>query len=82
MTDALRDEATIAHEMINVHGTEAATVARANAHAAALAGQAATSKILDPDIGDNPAASDQQGDTIPGAGLPASSLTAPSPTKG
>jgi hypothetical protein len=44
MTDALRDEATIAHEMINVHGTEAATVARANARAAALAGQAAQAK--------------------------------------
>lgn len=44
MTDALRDEETIAHDMIDVHGTEAAAVARANARAAALAGQVGQAK--------------------------------------
>ncbi len=44
MTDWLRDKETIAHDMIDVHGTEASTVARANARAAALAGQAARAK--------------------------------------
>ena len=34
------DEHKLAHDMIDVHGWEAATVARGNARAAALAGQA------------------------------------------
>jgi hypothetical protein len=41
MTDSFRDEEAVAYDMIDVHGTEASTVARANARAAALAGQAA-----------------------------------------
>ena len=44
MTDERRDAAVLAHDMIDVHGTEASTVARANARAAALAGQAAQAK--------------------------------------
>ena len=35
-----RDERTLARDMIEVHGAEAAAVARKNARAAALAGQA------------------------------------------
>jgi hypothetical protein len=34
------DERKLAHDMIDVHGREAATVARGNARAAALTGQA------------------------------------------
>ena len=34
------DDHKLAHDMIDVHGREAATVARGNARAAALAGQA------------------------------------------
>ncbi len=43
MTDGSDDE-TLARDMIEVHGTKAATVARENARAAALAGQAAQAK--------------------------------------
>ena len=43
MTDGSSDE-TLARDMIDVHGTEAATVARGNARAAALAGQAPQAK--------------------------------------
>ncbi len=43
MTDG-RDEETLTRDMIEVHGTAAATVARDNARAAALAGQAAQAK--------------------------------------
>lgn len=38
------DEALLAHNMIEVHGAEAATIARGNARAAALAGQATQAK--------------------------------------
>jgi hypothetical protein len=38
------DEHTLARDMIDVHGVEAATVARENARAAALAGQAMQAK--------------------------------------
>ena len=38
------DERKLAHDMIDVHGMEAATVARGNARAAALAGQAEKAK--------------------------------------
>jgi len=38
------DDQTLAQDMIEVHGREAATVARADARAAALAGQAARAK--------------------------------------
>jgi len=38
------DDHKLARDMIDVHGTEAATVARGNARAAALAGQAAQAK--------------------------------------
>jgi len=38
------DDQTLARDMIEVHGSEAATVARENARAAALAGQAARAK--------------------------------------
>jgi hypothetical protein len=38
------DDQTLARDMIEVHGREAATVARENARAAALAGQAARAK--------------------------------------
>ena len=43
MTDGSHDQ-TLARDMIEVHGTKAATVARGNARAAALAGQAAHAK--------------------------------------
>jgi hypothetical protein len=43
MTDR-SDEHNLACDMIDVHGQEAATVARANARAAALAGQAEKAK--------------------------------------
>ena len=38
------DGEALAHDMIDVHGMEPATVARANARDAALAGQAALAK--------------------------------------
>jgi hypothetical protein len=38
------DDQTLARDMIEVHGREAATAARENARAAALAGQAAQAK--------------------------------------
>ena len=38
------DGRKLAHDMIDVHGREGATVARGNAHAAALAGQAEKAK--------------------------------------
>jgi hypothetical protein len=38
------DEEVRAHDMIDVHGIEAATIARGNARGAALAGQAALAK--------------------------------------
>ena len=38
------DAEALAHDMIDVHGMEAATVARENARGAALAGQAALAK--------------------------------------
>ena len=38
------DEELLAHDMIEVHGAEAATIARGNARAAALAGQATQAK--------------------------------------
>jgi hypothetical protein len=38
------DDQTLARDMIDVHGREAATVARENARAAALAGQAPQAK--------------------------------------
>jgi hypothetical protein len=43
MTDC-SDGHNLARDMIDVHGQEAATVARANARAAALAGQAEKAK--------------------------------------
>jgi hypothetical protein len=43
MTDEIDDD-TLAHDMIEVHGTRAAAVARENARAAALAGQAMQAK--------------------------------------
>jgi hypothetical protein len=43
MTDEI-DEDTLAHDMIEVHGAEASTVARDNARAAALAGQVVRAK--------------------------------------
>ncbi len=43
MTDGSKDH-KLAHDIIDVHGTEAATVARENARAAALAGQAERAK--------------------------------------
>jgi hypothetical protein len=39
MTDEI-DDSALAHDMIEVHGSGAATVARENARTAALAGQA------------------------------------------
>ena len=41
------DDNKLARDMIDVHGKEAATVARENARAAALAGQAEKSEVLD-----------------------------------
>ena len=43
MTDEIDDDA-LAHDMIEVHGTRTAAVARENARAAALAGQAVQAK--------------------------------------
>jgi hypothetical protein len=43
MTDEIDDD-TLAHDMIEVHGSGAATVARENARTAALAGQATQAK--------------------------------------
>jgi hypothetical protein len=43
VTDGSEDH-NLARDMIDVHGQEAATVARANARAAALAGQAEKAK--------------------------------------
>ncbi len=43
MTDG-SDDHDLARDMIDVHGNEAATVARGNARAAALAGQAEKAK--------------------------------------
>jgi hypothetical protein len=43
MSDGSNDH-NLARDMIDVHGKEAATVARANARAAALAGQAEKAK--------------------------------------
>ena len=43
MTDGSDDD-NLARDMIDVHGQEAATVARANARAAALAGRAEKAK--------------------------------------
>jgi len=43
MTDGIDDD-TLAHDMIEVHGAQAAIVARENARAAALAGQATKAK--------------------------------------
>jgi hypothetical protein len=43
MTDEIDDDA-LAHDMIEVHGTRTAAVARENARAAALAGQAMQAK--------------------------------------
>jgi len=43
MTDEINDDA-LAHDMIEVHGTRTAAVARENARAAALAGQAMQAK--------------------------------------
>jgi hypothetical protein len=43
MTDG-SDAEVLVHDMIEVHGTEAATVARNNARAAALAGRATEAK--------------------------------------
>jgi hypothetical protein len=39
------DEPSLARDMIEVHGAQAATVARGNARAAALAGQAPRAKF-------------------------------------
>jgi hypothetical protein len=44
MADEFVDEQSLARDMIEVHGMEAATVARKNARGAALAGQAARAK--------------------------------------
>jgi hypothetical protein len=44
MSDDSVDEQSLARDMIEVHGMEAATVARSNARGAALAGQAAQAK--------------------------------------
>jgi hypothetical protein len=54
MTDE-SDDHKLASDMIDVHGREAAIVARENARAAALAGQAAQAKFLDPGAWDYPA---------------------------
>ena len=43
MTDDIDDD-TLVHDMIEVHGAQAAIVARENARAAALAGQATKAK--------------------------------------
>jgi len=43
-TVAAADEQSLARDMIEVHGTEAATIARANARAAVLAAQTAQAK--------------------------------------
>ena len=42
--NAAADEQSLAHDMIEVHGAEAAAVARANARTAALAAQMAQAK--------------------------------------
>jgi hypothetical protein len=44
MADDFVDEQSLVRDMIEVHGMEAATVARDNARGAALAGQAAQAK--------------------------------------
>jgi acetyl-CoA acetyltransferase len=44
MADDFVDEQSLARDMIDVHGAEAATVARENARATVLAGQAAQAK--------------------------------------
>ena len=44
MAEGFIDEQSLARDMIEVYGVEAATVARANARGAALAGQAAQAK--------------------------------------
>ena len=60
MTDG-SDDQRLARDMIDVHGREAATVARANARAAALAGQAPQAKswikvlgMIQRQLADNP----------------------------
>jgi hypothetical protein len=54
------DDQTLARDMIDVHGREAATVARENACAAALAGQAPAGEVLDQGARDHPAAAGRQ----------------------
>ena len=81
MIDGLRDEEMIAHDMIDVQGTEAATVARANARAAALAGQVAQAKSWIRILGLIQRRQTSKATPSPGDGLPASSRTAPNSTR-
>ena len=65
------DDQSLACDMIEVHGVDAATVARNNARGAALAGQAAPAgEVLDQSAQDHPASSGWQSITGPGGGQP------------
>jgi hypothetical protein len=55
------DDDNLARDMINVHGKEAAIVARENARAAAVAGQAEEGEVLDQGARGHPAAAGRQG---------------------
>jgi hypothetical protein len=65
--DDASDNDKLARDMIDVHGTEAATVARENARAAAVAGQAAQAKYWIRVLGciQRPQASKVHGDLSP-----------------
>jgi hypothetical protein len=71
------DEPSLARDMIEVHGVEAATVARNNARAAALNGLETTGKVLDQGARADPKTASGQGDATPGAGRLASIRTGP-----
>jgi hypothetical protein len=70
------DDNKLAGDLIDVHGREAATVARENARAAALAGQPTPSEKLDPGARDrSEAASGQSADYSDLAGVISSVTT-------
>ena len=73
------DDHKLARDMIEVHGTEAATVARENARAAALAGQALQAKSWIKGARDYPAAAGGQDIGSPDHRRPASKLAGRSP---
>ena len=60
MTDGSDDD-NLARDMIDVHGQEAATVARANARAAALAGRSREGEVVDQGARGHAATAGRQG---------------------